>query len=159
MKQVLSPHPRYFVAHHLYPLTTMFLLPLISFYFMSDVSILILILLLASEFSIFLIYLVKYLDMKCTSWEITDEQIISHQGIIARHAEYLELYRINDYTEHSSVMERILNIKSVIISSTDRSTPTLVIFGVNRDMDILSDLRQKVESSKLKRRIYEVSNY
>lgn len=159
MIQKLSPNKRYFICRYFRLLLLFFLLPFIYPIIRNSISQMFIYGLLILEFLIFIALLIRWLDLRCTEWKIDDEQIILSWGIIARHSEYIELYRINDYSEYSSVTERLFSLKNICISSTDKSTPKLIIFGIDRSIDVLTDLRKKVETIKLKHRIYEVSNY
>ena len=71
----------------------------------------------------------------------------------------MELYRVNDYKEEQSLLQRILGLKKVIVFTTDRTMPTLNIYGVNTPVDIISYLRENVEKSKEDKRIYEIANH
>lgn len=159
MIQKFSPNKRYFICRYFRLLLLFFLLPFIYPLIRNGIPQLFIYGFLFLEFLIFMTLLIRWLDLRFTEWIIDDEQIILSWGIIARHSEYIELYRVNDYSEYCSIIERLFNLKNLSISSTDKSTPRLIIFGIDRDFDVLTDLRKKVESIKLKHRIYEVSNY
>ena len=105
----------------------------------------------------YLIY--RYLFLINISWTISDEQLIYRRGVISIEIDYLELYRIYDYTEYSTFLDRIFHLKNVRIVSTDHTSPTLTIKGINYKEDLLTELRSKVEQRKDQRRIYEIANH
>ncbi len=105
----------------------------------------------------YLIY--RYLFQINISWTISEEQLIYRRGVISIEIDYLELYRIYDYTEYSTFLDRIFHLKNVRIVSTDHTSPTLTIKGINYKEDLLTELRSKVEQRKDQRRIYEIANH
>lgn len=100
----------------------------------------------------------QYLYTITISWKITEEQLIYTRGVIARKVDYIELYRINDFSEYSSIIDRLFSLKNIRIVSTDQSTPELILKGINITEDVLTDLRKKIELRKEIRRIYEIAN-
>lgn len=92
------------------------------------------------------------------SWNITGEQLISKNGIVFQDTNYLELYRVYDYAVKKTVFQQIFSVCDVIIHSTDKTDRILVMKNVSTKIDIVNELRQKVESLKLNRRILEVAN-
>lgn len=100
----------------------------------------------------------QHLYLRRCVWTITDEQIIHQRGVIAIDKDFLELYRVSDFSEVSSIIDRIFGLKKIRIISTDQSSPLLVIYGIPIDIDVLTPLRDRIEQCKLKRHIYEMAN-
>lgn len=113
---------------------------------------------LAIYFSLILYLGYQYLYTITTSWTVTEEQLIYTRGVIARKVDYIELYRINDFSEYSSIIDRLFSLKNIRIMSTDQSTPELILKGISIKDDILTDLRKKIELRKEIRRVYEIAN-
>lgn len=99
------------------------------------------------------------LKLRYTSWTITRSQLIYRRGVFSISTDYMELYRVNDYSEGQTLLERILGLKRVVIHSTDKSNRTLTIFGIDRRIEVVTYLRTYVELSKRERNIYEIANY
>lgn len=114
---------------------------------------------LALDLVILSIIVYHDLYLRRCSWIITEEQIIYQRGVIAIDKDYLELYRVSDYSEFSSVLDRLFGLKRIRIVSTDQSSPILLIYGIPKDIDILTQIRECVELCKRKRRIYEMANH
>ena len=89
---------------------------------------------------------------------ITDEQIIYRHGILHRETDFMELYRVIDYQEDRTFMQQIAGLKTVIIFSTDRSTPRLNIIGQRSGFDLISEIRWRVEMNKQRKGIHEITN-
>ena len=105
---------------------------------------------------LWLIYQLLYLYG--TIYKIESEQIVVEYGIFHRHVDYLELYRVVDYSEHQTFLQRLCGLKTVIVDSMDKSTPRLEIKGVPNKVDLVAIIRERVELNKRMRRIYEVTN-
>lgn len=108
-------------------------------------------------FSLILLYRFIYLRRIC--YRIGAEQLVSEHGIIRRKVDYMELYRIVDFQEHQSLMQQLCGLKTVRIFSMDRNTPRLDLVGIRRGDDIVMLLRERVETNKRKKGIYEITNH
>lgn len=113
----------------------------------------------ALDLVILSIIVYHHLYLRRCSWTLTEEQIIHERGVIAIDKDYLELYRVSDYSEFSSVIDRLFGLKRIRIVSTDQSSPILIIYGITNNIDILTPLRERVERCKRNRRIYEMANH
>ena len=107
---------------------------------------------------VFLVCLTRYVMLVTRKWIINDEQLCSVKGVFARHTDYIELYRIVDYKESQSLLQRLMGIKTVTVFSTDRSDAMMDIRGVSVDDDVIGHIREKVENCKIDKRIYEITN-
>lgn len=103
--------------------------------------------------------MVIVIKIRQTTWTITPTQLISKRGIVSVRIDYMELYRINDYVESQSIIERLLNLKSIVVYSTDKSNSELKVYGIDSNIDVVSCLRKNVEQAKTQRNIYEIANY
>lgn len=100
----------------------------------------------------------KYFTLKSFVWTITDEVIYQRHGLTYVTTDQLELYRIIDYQEVQTPLQQIFKIKSIILVSTDKTTPHLLIKGVPVHFPLMSIIRDRVEMCKSNKRIYEVTN-
>lgn len=115
-----------------------------------------LILLFLLAMSIYLVYQLLYLKMM--RFTFTDEIIVYEHGVFSRRREYIEMYRIIDFQENISLMQYVFNLKTIIIFSGDRTAPTLKVTGVDMYLQLVQDLRQRVEYNKRRKGIYEITN-
>lgn len=108
---------------------------------------------------IFLVlFSLTYIRLRCISWQITSEVICRTQGIFVRQKDYIELYRVVDYAEQQSILQRIFGVKTITIYSTDRSDAVMFIVGVPYKKDLITHIRTIVEQCKQEKRIYEITN-
>lgn len=115
--------------------------------------------LLVAFLIIWLMLFYTYLDMLfATKWIVTEDEILSYQGIFYRKVDHLELYRITDYSERQSFLQLIFRNKTVVLTSGDPSHPVMYLYGIEKKISIIEILRERVENQKNKRGIYEVTN-
>lgn len=105
---------------------------------------------------IHLIYL--YAKMSCTRWQLTTKAIVRRQGLLNKQVDYLELFRVVDYAESQTALQRVFGTKTVRIMSSDMSDPIMPIAGVPERMDLVSAIRTNVEKCKHENNIFEVTN-
>lgn len=106
-----------------------------------------------------LILLYRFIYLRRISYRIGAEQLVSEYGIIRRKVDYMELYRIVDFQEHQNLMQQLCGLKTVRIFSMDRNTPRLDLVGIRRGDDIVTLIRERVETNKRKKGIYEITNH
>lgn len=108
-------------------------------------------------FSLILLY--RYIYLRCIRYRIGAEQLISEHGIIRRKVDYMELYRIVDFQEYQSLLQQLCGLKTVHILSMDRNTPQLDLIGIWHKDNIVAIIRERVETNKQKKGIYEITNH
>ena len=84
---------------------------------------------------------------------VSSEQLIIQHGIFHRTSDYIELYRIVDFSESRDILEQLFGLKTVSIYSGDRTNPKLDIYGVKEAI-----IRERVEYNKRRKGIYEITN-
>ena len=92
------------------------------------------------------------------SWTISKDKICQKHGVLSRQTDYIELYRVVDYRETQTFLQRLLGVKTVTIISTDKSDPEMLIKGVPAKTDLVDYTRKLVEQNKKQNHIYEITN-
>ena len=106
-----------------------------------------------------LVYLMyKYLYLELTKYIITGEQLKYRKGIFSTTWNYIELYRIVDYSETRTFMQILFGVKTISIYSGDRTNPRIDLLGIDSDRDLISEIRSRVEYNKTLRNIHEFTN-
>lgn len=159
MTNIYKPELRYYLRSNLFIFPLIYTLYHVYIY-LAEIKELLPLYAIIITYVLLIAYLIyRYLFLINISWTISDEQLIYRRGVISIEIDYLELYRIYDYTEYSTFLDRIFHLKNVRIVSTDHTSPTLTIKGINYKEDLLTELRSKVEQRKDQRRIYEIANH
>ena len=100
----------------------------------------------------------KYLYLSRVRYTINEEQLQYEYGIFSIQRDYIELYRVVDYSEQRSVPQRLFSLKTVSIYSGDKTCPRLDVVGVRNHTDLIKVIRERVEYNKKKRNIHEFTN-
>ena len=100
----------------------------------------------------------KFIYMFRMVYVITPEQIILLKGVLSYSTDYVELYRVVDYKQYRTFWQQVFGLKDVIIYSGDRNNPKVIMTGVRENVDVVSEIRMRVEFNKKRRGIYEFTN-
>lgn len=105
---------------------------------------------------LFLVY--HYLYITRTVYVITSEQLKYEYGIFSCQRDFVELYRVVDYSEQRSFLQILFGIKTISIYSGDRTHPRLDLIGIDNKVDLISMIRERVETNKKRHNIHEFTN-
>lgn len=109
-------------------------------------------------FVLFTILTYRYLVLSALNWTISQEVIYQRRGVAFSVTDHLEMYRIIDYQETQTPFQKLLNIKTVLLVSTDKLNSLIEVKGLPENSRLMSIIRERVELCKLNKRIYEVTN-
>ena len=87
-----------------------------------------------------------WLQTNCTKYELTNERLIVQTGVLSKSTSQIELYRVRDYQQFQSLYYRVFGLSDVTVISTDKTNRSLVLSAVKEGSDIISSMRQCVES-------------
>ena len=73
---------------------------------------------------------VKYVQLRGTQYTITSQRVIIERGILSKSVEEIDLRYVEDTRFFQSFMERMLGIGNVTLVSSDKTTPTFVLFHI-----------------------------
>ena len=109
-------------------------------------------------FFIISVCVIRLVMLLAQKWIIGEETICWMRGVISQETDFIELYRIVDYKESQSFLQRLMGIKTVTVYSTDRSDSVIEIKGVPAKEDVVGYIREHVEKCKIDKKIYEITN-
>ena len=66
--------------------------------------------------------------------------------------ENLQVFRVRDVALRQGILDRILNVGDVLVTSTDVSTPVLVVRGIDDPRSFYASLRELVAASQAEKR-------
>jgi uncharacterized membrane protein YdbT with pleckstrin-like domain len=95
-------------------------------------------------FGLFLI-LWKFLDTYYHKITITTQRIIERRGILSRHTNEIELYRVKDLRHDQPVFLRIFSLSNILLNTTDHNYPEYKIEGVSNGASLREQLRQAID--------------
>ena len=107
---------------------------------------------------LFINLLCKCVYLLRISYIITEEQLQYEYGILSLQRDFIELYRVVDYSEQRSFLQMLFGLKTVSIYSGDKTCPRLDIICVQGNSDLITMIRERVEYNKKKHNIHEFTN-
>ena len=106
-------------------------------------------------FPLFII-LWKWLVIKCTKYELTNQRLKKQYGVLNKKIDELELYRIKDYKLEQPFFLRLFSLGNIVLKTSDKSHPTVIIPAVSESAELREKIRSLVENLRDQKRIREV---
>jgi uncharacterized membrane protein YdbT with pleckstrin-like domain len=91
-----------------------------------------------------------------TKYKITLRRVEFERGVIAKHVDSLELWRVLDVRYSASVLDRMLGNASVTLIGTDKTDPELELYGLPNSRQLFERLRDAVQQARHTSRPMEV---
>jgi uncharacterized membrane protein YdbT with pleckstrin-like domain len=79
-------------------------------------------------------------------YQLTSQRFVHKDGILVRRTDRIELIDVDDVTFVQGLIQRLFNVGTIRISSSDRSHPELMLIGiadVERVCNLVDDARRK----------------
>ena len=92
-----------------------------------------------------LLILARWIGTKLHRYEVTTERIRITRGLISRRTTELELYRVRDYTVVEPLWLRLVGRGNLIIETSDRSNPQVMIHAVPEVNRLKDQIRTHTE--------------
>lgn len=98
----------------------------------------------------------RWLVTRNTRYTLTDQRLKSTRGVFTRVTDDLELYRVKDTRFEQGFWQRVVGIGDIVLSTSDATTPTVVLADI-RDADTVREtLRRLVEIRRDAKRVREL---
>ncbi|EDY85598.1 conserved hypothetical protein [gamma proteobacterium HTCC5015] len=98
----------------------------------------------------------KWLVVKNTGYEITTQRLKTSYGVLNKKVDELELYRVKDSQLEQPFVLRLFSLSNIVLMTSDRSHPTVVIKAVPNGQDLREKIREYVEERRDSKRVREV---
>ena len=100
-------------------------------------------------FGVGLLFLLRawYL-VAATRYRLTTQRLFRQTGLVAKHVEEIELFRVKDVTLDQGFLDRLLGTGTVVVLSTDDSTPRLEIRGILNPLDAKEKIRTAFRAAR-----------
>lgn len=89
--------------------------------------------------------LIRWVRTRCQRYVLTSERLLISTGVLSRHTEEVELYRVKDYSLVEPLAYRIFGLGSIRITTTDDSNAEILIRAIPRAASFRDLLRTHVE--------------
>ena len=94
----------------------------------------------------------EWLRIKNTFYRVTSERMLTTTGILSKSVQQLELYRVRDISVEYPLILRIFGKGSIRLFSNDKTTPELLVSGIENADAIKEAIRLAVEALRQKKR-------
>lgn len=98
----------------------------------------------------------KWIALKCYRYTVTTERVGLTQGVFSKRTDSIELYRVKDTTLLEPFFLRMFGVGNIVLSSSDRVTPLLVLHAVPNAANLREQIRASVERMRVLKRVSEV---
>jgi len=104
----------------------------------------------------FLFFGYQIVNVWCIRYEITTGELRHTHGILRRRHGYIELYRVKDFQVDRPLVYRIFGLGSLIIYTSDKTSPVFRLEAIGRPEEIYTILRERVEQNRREKHVFEV---
>jgi membrane protein YdbS with pleckstrin-like domain len=103
----------------------------------------------------------RILQTRSTIYELTNERLKTHSGVIAKHTEEIELHRIRDSAFTQSIFDRIVGLGTIRLNTNDTSSPIQYIAGISAKVgkELRENIRKFSEQRRLVKGVREFDSY
>src|SRR6516162_6555052 len=100
--------------------------------------------------------LTRFLQTKCKVFELTTQRFKITSGIFTKTTETLELYRVKDIETRQPFFSRLVGIENIQMTTTDASSPVVLVDAVPSSVVFADKLRNRVEIIRQQKRVREI---
>ena len=100
--------------------------------------------------------LYRLIQTACHNYRLTDQRLHESTGILFRQTDELELYRVKDVSIEEPLLQRLVGCGRVVIVTSDKSTPLVVLNAVSNPHVVADLLRDCVERCRVAKGVREI---
>jgi uncharacterized membrane protein YdbT with pleckstrin-like domain len=100
--------------------------------------------------------LARYLQTRCKIFELTTQRFKVTSGVFSKVTETLELYRVKDVETRQSFLSRLVGVENVQMTTSDASSPLVLIDAIPSSVGLADKLRNQVEIIRQQKRVREI---
>jgi membrane protein YdbS with pleckstrin-like domain len=100
--------------------------------------------------------LAYYLKTRCKVFELTTQRFKITHGVFTKTTETLELYRVKDIETRQPFFSRLVCIENVQMTTSDASSPLVLIEAIPSSVGFADKLRHQVEIIRQQKRVREI---
>lgn len=88
-----------------------------------------------------------------TRYSMSEDRLFVKKGFLNLTSEEILLYRVRDISLKRSLGQRIFGVGSVVVYSSDQTTPSLELRNIKHSEEVKEMLHEQVEEMKIQRRV------
>ena len=93
------------------------------------------------------------LPLSFTRYGLSEDRLFLSVGFFSIKDDEVLLYRVRDIDTSRNLWQRLFGVGTVTISSSDKSTPTLVLKNIKNPVEVKELIHEQVEEMKIRRRV------
>lgn len=93
------------------------------------------------------------LPITFTKYSLSKDRLFIHKGLMTVTSEEILLYRVRDLSVRQTIGQRIFGVGTVLVQSSDKTSPTLAIENVKKPFEVKEIIHENVEEMKIARRM------
>jgi uncharacterized membrane protein YdbT with pleckstrin-like domain len=97
----------------------------------------------------------RYVRVSRHTYVLTAQRLREESGILFRRTEELELYRVKDVSIEQPFLQRLVGCGRVVLETTDRSTPHIVLEAIPDPLAVADLIRDHVERCRVAKGVRE----
>ena len=95
----------------------------------------------------------KYLEVKNQVYELTNQRLKMHSGVLSKKIEELELYRVRDTQFEQPFFLRLFGLGNVILFTTDSTSPEIILPAIPNAQGVREQIRNAVGETRDSKRV------
>lgn len=88
-----------------------------------------------------------------TRYALSEDRFFVRKGLLNVRQEEILLYRVRDLGASQTLWQRIFGVGSIMITSTDKTAPMLLVKNVKQPFEVKELIHETVEKLKISRRM------
>ena len=93
------------------------------------------------------------MPLSFTRYALSEDRLFLKRGFLNVHQDEVVLYRVRDLRVNQSLWQRIFGVGTVMVVSTDKSIPELVLKNIRQPNEVKELIHEYVEKMKIERRM------
>lgn len=93
------------------------------------------------------------MPLSFTRYALSEDRLFLSIGFFSVKDEEILLYRVRDISVKRTLWQRLFGVGSITVSSSDKSTPIVVLKNIKDPLAVKELLHENVEETKIKRRV------
>ena len=93
------------------------------------------------------------LPLSFTRYSLSEDRLFLSVGFLNIRDDEILLYRVRDIDTTRTLWQRIFGVGTVVVSSSDKTMPTLILKNIKDPVFVKELIHKQVEEVKIKRRV------
>ena len=102
------------------------------------------------------ILLWQWLVIRTTVYELTSERLKLRRGVLNKHLDEVELYRVRDYQLEQPFLLRLFGLGNILLRTSDRSHPNVRLRAIRDGEQLYERIRSAVEECRSRKGVREL---